>query len=137
VVTVPGPEGAPGALVAELVISLLLMFMVLCVTNTPRLARFTGLFAGCLVALFIIVEAPFSGMSMNPARTFASALPGGIFTALWVYLIAPPVGMLAAAQVYLILLGRRRVHCAKYHHDNAKRCIFCEYQHAADQTQNP
>jgi aquaporin Z len=76
-------------------------------------------------------------MSMNPARTFASALPGGIFTALWVYLLAPPLGMLAAAQLYLILLGRHRVRCAKYHHDNARRCIFCEYQHAAHQPPIP
>jgi aquaporin Z len=45
------------------------MLMVLFVTNTPKLARFTGLFAGTLVFLYITFEAPLSGMSINPART--------------------------------------------------------------------
>ena len=38
------------------------------------------------------------------------------------------VGMLAAATVYEGL--NRRVACAKLHHQNNKRCIFCEHQHA-------
>jgi len=33
-------------------------------------------------------------MSMNPARTFGSALRGGYWLALWVYFLAPTVGML-------------------------------------------
>ena len=43
--------------------------------SLPKLMRLTGVFAGCLVALYITFEAPLSGMSMNPARTVASALP--------------------------------------------------------------
>ena len=34
---------------------------------------------------YISLEAPLSGMSMNPARTFGSALPGHLWTALWIY----------------------------------------------------
>ena len=49
--------------------------------------------AGCLVATFITFESPLSGMSMNPARTFASALPSGIWAGFWVYLIAPPLAV--------------------------------------------
>jgi len=75
VVTLPGPGGVGVAFVAEVGITFLLMSMIRIVTNTPRLARYTGLFAGALVATYITVEAPLSGMSMNPARTFASALP--------------------------------------------------------------
>ena len=52
---------------------LLMMTMVLRVSNSARYMRFTGLCAGVLVALFISFEAPLSGMSMNPARSFASA----------------------------------------------------------------
>src|SRR5216117_67421 len=51
-VTVPGMSGAGIAFLAELVISFILMSMVLRVSNTPRLARFTGLFAGALVATY-------------------------------------------------------------------------------------
>ncbi len=67
VVTIPGPRGQWVAFLAEVVISFGLMMMVLVVTNTRHLARYTGLFAGALVALYISVEAPLSGMSMNPA----------------------------------------------------------------------
>src|SRR5688572_23866556 len=90
--TTPGAAGVWVAFVAEAVISCGLMLMVLKVSNTPRLARFTGCFAGLLVAIYITFEAPLSGMSMNPARTFASALPSGIWTALWVYFTAPQIG---------------------------------------------
>jgi aquaporin Z len=86
------------------------------------------LFAGALVATYIAFEAPISGMSMNPARTLASALGAHNWTALWVYFTAPPLGMLAAAEVYLRILGRHRIFCAKLHHDNQKPCLFCEYQ---------
>src|SRR5687767_2503211 len=72
VATVPGSGGAAIAFAAELAISFLLMMVVLRMTSTPRLARFTGVGASLLVAVYIIVEAPFSGMSMNPARTLGS-----------------------------------------------------------------
>ena len=50
VATLPGPHGAGIAFAGELVIAFLLMTVVLHVSNTPHLARFTGVFAGCLVA---------------------------------------------------------------------------------------
>lgn len=128
-VTVPGPGFTPSvAFAAEMGISFLLMSMVLFSTNHPRLARFTGVFAGVLVATYITVESPVSGMSMNPARTVASALPAGVFSSLWVYFAAPLLGMLLAAEVYVRLKGIREVYCAKMHHDNPQRCIFrCRY----------
>jgi len=83
------------------------------------------LFAGLLVATYITVEAPFSGMSMNPARTFGSGLSAGVWTGFWIYLIAPLLGMLSAAELYLWRKGKVAVKCCKLHHDNNKRCIFC------------
>lgn len=125
VATLPGAAGPRGAFAAELLISFGLMTVVLTVSNTPRLARFTGLFCGALVALYISLEAPVSGMSMNPARTFGPALLAWVWTGLWVYFTAPPLGMLAAAELYVRVNGRHRVRCAKLHHQNTKRCIFC------------
>ncbi len=123
-VTVPGMSGVGVAFVAEVVISFIQMSMVLRISNTRRLARFTGVCAGLMVATYISLEAPFSGMSMNPARTFASALPAQVWTALWIYFLAPPLGMLLAAEVYLRQHGIHNVFCAKLHHHNDKRCIF-------------
>jgi aquaporin Z len=64
-------------------------------------------------------------MSMNPARTFASAVPAHYWAALWVYFTAPLIGMLSAAEVYVKTKGMARVACAKLHHQNYTRCIFC------------
>ena len=122
VATLPGPKGPVIAFIAELAIAFGLMTTVLRVSNTPRLARFTGVFAGCLVATYITFEAPLSGMSMNPARTFASAAVGNVWTSLWIYFTAPVLAMQLAATLYL--RGKREVYCAKLHHHNNARCIF-------------
>jgi aquaporin Z len=131
VVTVPGFGGAGVAFVAEAAISFGLMLVVLIVSNQTKLNAWTGVFAGVLVATYIAIEAPLSGMSMNPARSFASALPAHLWTDFWVYLTAPLLGMLLAAESYVRLPGARRVHCAKLHHNNDTRCIFfCGYHRA-------
>ncbi len=124
VATVPGEAGTCIAFMAEVVITFLMMFMVLTVSNQAKWARFTGLFTGVLLALYITFEAPLSGMSLNPARTFGSAFGGNIWTALWIYFTAPPLGMLLAAEAYLRLAGAHNVFCAKLHHHNDQRCIF-------------
>jgi aquaporin Z len=131
VTTLPGSGGPAIAFLAEVVISFVLMFVVLVTTNTEILARHTGLFAGALVAIYITAVAPVSGMSMNPARTFGSALPARLSQSLWIYFTAPPIGMLVAAETYLRSIGPRGAICAKLHHHNNKRCIFrCGYRNA-------
>src|ERR1041384_407685 len=125
VVTVPGPAGTAIAFGVETVIASGMMLMVLFMTNTPRLARFTGLFSGTLVFLYITFEAPLSGMSINPARTVASALPSGIWTSGGIYFTAPVLGMFLAAQVYRGFNAPRRFACPKIHHGTTQRCIFC------------
>jgi aquaporin Z len=127
-VTVPGPPGPWVAFGAEFTISFLLVAIILNVSNSRRTTRFTPWVAGLLVAIYISIEAPLSGMSMNPARTAGSALPAGIWTAAWVYFLAPLAAMLSAGQLYRHFRGAHRVFCAKYHHHNQQRCIFrCNY----------
>jgi aquaporin Z len=88
--------------------------------------------AGILIATYISLEAPLSGMSMNPARTLASALSSGVWNAWWIYFTAPPLGMFAAAELYRRLRGVNAVACAKLHHQNDKRCIFrCGFRQSA------
>ena len=126
--TRPGPAGPGVAFVAEVAISCGLMLTVLLLSASVRLARFTGLAAGCLVALYISLEAPLSGMSMNPARTFASAAPAMMWQDFWIYLCAPLLGMLAAAQLFLAVRGTSRTGCAKLLHPPEVRCIHCGYE---------
>ncbi|HKP12686.1 MAG TPA: aquaporin [Blastocatellia bacterium] len=124
VATAPGAAGVGIAFVAEAAITFVLMSVILTASNSARLSRYTGILASLLVMIYISVEAPLSGMSMNPARTLGSAVFAGTWTALWVYFVAPPLGMLLAAEVYLRLNGARQVFCAKLHHHNNARCIF-------------
>jgi aquaporin Z len=137
IATLPGPGGTATAFGAEFIISFILMLSVLLVSNTPKLARWTGVFAGCLVATFITFEAPLSGMSMNPARSFASAFVGQLWTALWIYFTAPVIAMQLAACIYQ--RTGRVVYCAKLHHHNDAPCIFnCAFDElAARERQQP
>ena len=129
VATLPGPHGSAVAFLAETLISFGLMVTVLFVSNTKNWAGFTGFCAGALVAIYIVFEAPLSGMSMNPARSLGSAVPAHAWTALWIYFAAPLLGMLLAAELYVRVRGTRRVICAKFHHGSDARCIFaCGYR---------
>ena len=128
VVTTPGRFGVAAAWMAELLIAFGMMFMVLYASNDAMLTPYTGLFAGALVALYITFEAPLSGMSLNPARTFGSALVARHWKAFWVYLTAPILGMLLASGAYSALPAHHHVYCAKLDHCNGYRCIFrCEF----------
>ncbi|MBL0927821.1 MAG: aquaporin [Phycisphaerales bacterium] len=122
--TRPGRHGLAGALLGELAIAFLMMTMVLHSTSHPATAPFTGVFAGVLVALFITVEAPLSGMSMNPARTLASAVPTRAFRGLWIYFIAPPAAMAAAAALHAGVRGAESIPCCKLQHPDRQPCIF-------------
>jgi aquaporin Z len=128
VATLPGPGGALVAFGFEVLMSCGLMAAVLLFSGNARLSAYTGLAAGALVAVYIAVEAPFSGMSMNPARSLASAAPGGFWSDLWIYFAAPPLGMGLAAAGYTRLAGRAGVRCAKLHHAADVRCIHCGYE---------
>lgn len=129
VVTVPGALGEGAALLGELVIAFGMMAMVLFTSNNARLAPYTGLCAGLLVALYVSVESPLSGFGMNPARTLASALPAQVWTSLWLYFVAPITGMLCAAEVYVRTRGIAQVHCAKLQHNEDGACHFnCDYK---------
>jgi aquaporin Z len=117
VATTPGMKGQLIAWLGEFVISFLLVTVVLRVNRTPNLAPFAGLFAGVLVASFITFEAPLSGMSMNPARTFGSAFVGQIWSGWWIYFTAPVIAMLAAVELHVQLATRPDRLCGRLSHD--------------------
>lgn len=127
VATVPGQGGTAIAFAAEALISFGLMTAILHVSSHPRLAPFTGLVAGGLVMAYITVEAPLSGMSMNPARSLGPAVLAGTWDSLWIYFTAPLAGMLAAAELFVRLQGAARVVCAKLHHAAGPCHFHCRF----------
>lgn len=129
-----GPAGVAAAFVAEFVMAAILMTIVLVVSNRPRINHLAGLCAAALVAIFITVEAPISGMSLNPARSLAPEIHAGLWRFLWVYFVAPPLGMLVAAEGYRRLARRHPVLCAKLWHAPRTPCPFrCSYPDAGIQ----
>jgi aquaporin Z len=126
VVTRPAPGHTLLAFLAELGISALLMSVVLASSRSERLRPLTGLLCGALVAVYITFEAPLSGMSMNPARSLGAALVAGRFEQLWLYLLAPPLGMLLAAE-WFARQPQPEESCAKLHHSARVPCIFCRH----------
>ena len=80
---------------------------------------------GSLVALYISLLAPVSGMSLNPARTFGSSVVAHLRSSGWIYWTAPPFGMPLAAEAWVRGRGRARRGCAKFCHLDRDPCIFC------------
>lgn len=123
-VTVPGKYGTAAAFAAELFMAAVLMGIVLSTSNRPKVTGYTSYCVGCLIAMYIVLFAPVSGFSINPARTVGSAVFAHLWTAVWLYFVAPPLGMLIAAEVYVRTAGAQRVLCAKLHPDSAYPCPF-------------
>jgi len=124
VATVPGPQGSWAAFAGEAVISFVMMAAILVLSNSMRTAPFTGAVASLLIAVYVIIEAPLSGMSMNPARSLAPAVAAGTLDSMWIYFVAPTLGMFMAAELYVRMCGWRAVHCAKLHHPSTGPCHF-------------
>jgi len=123
-VTVPGIGGTAGAFGAELFMASLLMGTVLWMTNRRRLAGYTSYVMGVLITGYVFFFAPVSGFSINPARTVGSAVWAGVWTAEWVYFVAPLMGMFGAAAIYVYWFGIESVLCAKLHAAPSVLCPF-------------
>lgn len=128
--TVPGDGYTwAGALAAETFITFLLVFTIFVCVNKPKVAPRTGLIAGTLVALLVMIEAPVTGTSLNPARTLGPAVLAPNYTALWIYFVGPVAGALVAVAAFRGQWGAQTV-CAKLYHTEKYPCPFdtCSYR---------
>jgi aquaporin Z len=100
IITVPGKAGIIVAFILEFLISFLLIAAVLFMGIQKKWDQYTPYLVSAMITLFITFEAPYSGMSMNPARTFASAIVAGQWNSFWLYCIAPVIGMLTGEYSY-------------------------------------
>ncbi|MBA3318886.1 MAG: aquaporin [Gemmatimonadales bacterium] len=99
VVTAPGPPGVAAAFAAEFLISFILMATLRLVQQHDQAKPYLGYVAGLLLFLYITFEAPLSGMSLNPARSVASAIPARSWKGIWIYFAAPILAMLLAVEL--------------------------------------
>jgi len=90
----------------EALLTLFLMFVITAVaTDTRAAGQAAAIAIGGTVGLEAMFAGPISGASMNPARSLGPALVGGEYHALWVYLLAPPLGAVAGALLYQYVRG--------------------------------
>lgn len=100
IVTIPPKNGEILAFILEFLISFLLISTVLFTEKSKSWRKYTPFCVAILITLYITFEAPYSGMSMNPARTFASAIVANQWNSFWIYCTAPVLGMLVGEEIY-------------------------------------
>ena len=93
IITIPGKFGPAVALIAETLMPILMMGMILITSDHPQLKKYTRLFSGLFVCLFVTFGASISGFEMNPAGSFVSAFAANRWDYYWIYLILPILGM--------------------------------------------
>ncbi|KAL9359316.1 hypothetical protein Peur_047439 [Populus x canadensis] len=92
------------AIVWEFIITFILMFTICGVATDPRANKdLSGVAIGGAVMFNAMIAGPITGASMNPARSLGPALVSGVYKNLWVYIVSPILGAMAAAAVYSVL----------------------------------
>jgi len=95
---------AGSALQSFVLETILTFFLMLVILQVSQGAKETGVMAGMAIGAVVLLEAMFggavSGASMNPARSIGPAVVSGNVQSLWLYLMAPAVGAIAASLIY-------------------------------------
>ncbi|MBL1067361.1 aquaporin [Streptomyces sp. 7-21] len=93
-----------GAFVAEVLLTFLLVYVWLAVTDRVTLAGYAGLAVGLAYGAAYLVAVPLTGASLNPARSLGPALfaGGSALTELWLFLLAPLIGAAVAVAVHWV-----------------------------------
>jgi aquaporin Z len=103
--TVPGGFGDGSAFFIELVFTAIFVSVILQASASGRFGGSALLAIPLALVAVHLAAIPFSGSSVNPARTFGPDLIGGEWDGIWIYLIAPPLGAILAVVVHRTVSG--------------------------------
>jgi len=103
--------GYIGALLVEIILTLIFVYVILNVTSPKSTAgKKAGLIIGLTLTLVHLIGICLTGTSVNPARSFATALCDAIFNnnldslaQVWIFIVAPLIGGALAALLYKVL----------------------------------
>lgn len=116
-VTSPGSGVGPvGAVGIEALMTAVLVATILGMVSSTRTARWTPLAVWVVVALLVWKGAPYTGTSLNPARSLGPALVAARWSDYWCYVVGPLGGSALVVGV-VSLFSRRTLLTAKLFHD--------------------
>jgi aquaporin Z len=106
-----GTLGTTSALISEIALTFLFMYIILTATSKGRDPKLAAFPIGLYLAAAILVGAPFSGPSLNPARSFGPALFAGgeALSELWLYAVGPVVGVLLAILIWKLVEPKAKI----------------------------
>ena len=124
--TLPGAGWALWQVFAfEAAMTGLLVLLILVFVSNHRLMRWTPLMCWIVVATMVWLEAPISGTSLNPARSYGPALISWKWADQWIYAVAPPLGGVLGLMAFrLVRTEGREILTGKLFHAPNYRTIF-------------
>jgi aquaporin Z len=106
-VTLPRSNGLLSALLGEVLTTACLIFYLYIFIGRKKLRNYTAYGIPVLYGLITWIEAPISGCSTNPARSFGPAIVAANFSFYWIYWIGPLIGMLIITWFFRVRRMRR------------------------------
>lgn len=119
--TIPIEGNIAGAFWGEVLTTACLIIVLFVFVGSRRLRNYTPFTMPFLYGFMVWMEAPLSGCSTNPARSFGPAVVSGVFTGYWLYWIAPLTGVLIVVGLFRILRLYRyyRIEAARVSYHNS------------------
>jgi len=102
----PGGYGLTAALVCEVVMTAMFLFVIMGATDSRAPAGFAPIAIGLCLTLIHLISIPVTNTSVNPARSTSQALfanGGWALGQLWLFWVAPLVGGVIGALIYRVL----------------------------------
>mgnify|MGYP003297762291 CR=1 FL=1 len=104
-----------GSLLTEIVLTLVFVFVILAVTDgNEGTGKKAGLIIGLTLTLVHLVGIKLTGTSVNPARSFATALGALMFNGttaaleqVWIFIVAPLIGGAIAVPLYRLFFSKK------------------------------
>jgi glycerol uptake facilitator-like aquaporin len=119
--------GAGSALLYEVVLTAILMFVIMAVaTDTRAVGAAAAIAIGGAVGLDAIFGGPVTGASMNPARSLGPALAASEWHDFWIYVVGPPVGASLGALGYQLVRGEHASSSTERRDDGMKALVVAE-----------
>jgi len=106
---VAGAGGIGGALIVEIILTFIFIFVIIGVTSDENKGGVAGIVIGLTLTFVHIVGIPLTGTSVNPARSIGPAIfaGGAALSDIWVFIAGPLAGAALAVLVYSLLKPKK------------------------------